>query len=58
MTSPETLNMKHAVNELSFLPVTHMTYSDARFDGYGLLKSEQGTGQFLDRQDIQAKGQV
>jgi hypothetical protein len=58
MTSLETLNMKRAVNELSFPLVTHTAISDAWFDSYGLLKSEQGAGQFLDRLDIQAKGQV
>jgi hypothetical protein len=42
MTSPETLNTKFAVNELSFLLVTHMVYSDARFDSYGILMSGQG----------------
>jgi hypothetical protein len=39
MTFPETLNTKVADNELSFLLVTHTTYSDARFDNYGILKS-------------------
>jgi hypothetical protein len=34
MTSLETLNMKLAVNELSFPLVTHIAYSDARFDSY------------------------
>jgi hypothetical protein len=39
MTSPETLNTKVADNELSFPRVTHMTYSDARFDSCEILKS-------------------
>jgi hypothetical protein len=39
MTSPETLNMKLAGNELSFPLVTDVAYSDARFDSYGILKS-------------------
>jgi hypothetical protein len=38
MTFSETLNTKVAVNELSFLLVTHMAYSDARFDSYEILK--------------------
>jgi hypothetical protein len=38
MTSPETSNTKVVVNELSFLLVTHMTYSDAQFDSYGIFK--------------------
>jgi hypothetical protein len=39
MTFPETLNTKVSDNELSFPLVTHMAYSDARFDSYGILKS-------------------
>jgi hypothetical protein len=39
MTFPETLNMKNAINELSFLLVTHTVDSDARIGGYGILKS-------------------
>jgi hypothetical protein len=42
MTSPETLNTKVVVDELIFPLVTHTTYSDARFDSYGILKSGQG----------------
>jgi hypothetical protein len=37
MTSLETLYVKDVANELSFLLVTHMTYSDARFDSYGIF---------------------
>jgi hypothetical protein len=37
MTSLETLNTNVVVNELSFLLVTHMVYSDARFDRYEIL---------------------
>jgi hypothetical protein len=58
MTSPETLNTKFAVNELSFLLVTHMVYSDARFDSYGILKSGQGVENFPDRLDIHMNDQV
>jgi hypothetical protein len=49
MTSPESLNTKNAINELSFLLVTHTAYSDAPFDSYGRLKSGQGAEQILDR---------
>jgi hypothetical protein len=49
MTSPETLNTKVAVNELSFLLVTHTVYPDARFDSYGILNSRRGAENFLDR---------
>jgi hypothetical protein len=40
MTSPETLNMNFAINELSFPLVNHTAYSDsdAQFGSYGLLK--------------------
>jgi hypothetical protein len=49
MTFPETLNTKVAFSELSFPLVTHMTYSDARFDSYEILKSRRGAENFLDR---------
>jgi hypothetical protein len=39
MTFPETLNRKVSANKLIFLMVTHMAYSDARFDSYGILNS-------------------
>jgi hypothetical protein len=39
MTFLETLNTKVAVSELIFPLVTHMAYSDARFDSYEILKS-------------------
>jgi hypothetical protein len=39
MISPETLYTKNAVNELSFLLVTHTAYFDTRFGSYGILKS-------------------
>jgi hypothetical protein len=42
MATPEILNMKFAINKLSFPLVTHVAYSDARFDSYGILKSGQG----------------
>jgi hypothetical protein len=35
------LNTKVAANELSFLLVTHMTNSDARFDSYGILNQSE-----------------
>jgi hypothetical protein len=49
MTFPKTLNTKVAINELIFPLVTHMVYSDARFDSYEILKSGQGAENFLDR---------
>jgi hypothetical protein len=49
MTFPETLNTKVAISEFSFLLVTHMTYSDAWFYSYGILKLGQGTENLLDR---------
>jgi hypothetical protein len=58
MTSLETLNTKISVNELSFLLVTHMVYSDARFDSYGILKSGQDAENFPDRLYIQMNDQV
>jgi hypothetical protein len=47
-TFPETLNTKVADNDLSFLLVTHMAYSDARFGNYVILKSGRGAENFLD----------
>jgi hypothetical protein len=38
MIFPETLNTKVADSELSFPLVTHVAYSDARFDSYEILK--------------------
>jgi hypothetical protein len=58
MTYPETSNTNVSVNELSFLLVTHTTYSDARFDSYGVLKSGQDAEDFLDRLDIPTNDQV
>jgi hypothetical protein len=58
MTSPETLSTKVVFDELRFLLVTHMTYFDARFDSYGILKSGQGAEHFLDRLDIPMNDQV
>jgi hypothetical protein len=49
ITSPETLNTKVATNELSFPLVTHIVYSDARFESYWILKSGWGARNFLDR---------
>jgi hypothetical protein len=50
--------MADAVNELSFLLVTHTAYSDARFDRYGILKSGQGAEQILDRLERMMNGQI
>jgi hypothetical protein len=58
MTSPETLKTEFAINKLSFPLVTHTADSDARFDGYRILKSGQGAEHFLDRLDIQMNDQV
>jgi hypothetical protein len=58
MTSLGTLNTKFAINELSFSLVTHMVYSDPRFDSYGLLQSGYGAEYFLDRLSIQVNDQV
>jgi hypothetical protein len=58
MTSPETLNTKVAVNELSFPLVTHTAYSDARFDSYRALKTGQSAEHFLDRLDVQANDSI
>jgi hypothetical protein len=51
MTSPQTLNMKNVINELSFLLVTNMVNSNARFDSYRILKLGQGAEQILGRLD-------
>jgi hypothetical protein len=58
MTFPETLNTKVVYNELSFLLVTHMTYSDARFGSCGILKSGRGAENLLDRLCRPANDQV
>jgi hypothetical protein len=58
MTSPETLNTKVVVDKLRFLLVSHTTYSDARFDSYGIVKSGQGAENFLDRLEIPTDDQV
>jgi hypothetical protein len=58
MTSPETLYTKVVIDKLRFSLVTHMTYSDARFDRYRILKSGQGAENFLDRLDIPTNDQV
>jgi hypothetical protein len=49
MTTPEALNTKVVVNELSFPLVTYIVYSDERFDSYRILKSVHGAENFLDR---------
>jgi hypothetical protein len=58
MTFVETLNTKVSDSELSFTVVTHMAYSDARFGSYGILKSERGAENFLDRLCRPANDQV
>jgi hypothetical protein len=58
MTSPEILNTKLVVDELRFPLVTHITYSDTRFDSYGILNSGQGAENFQDRLDIPMNDQV
>jgi hypothetical protein len=58
MTSIETLNTNVAINELRFPLVTHTVYSDARFESYGILKSEQGAEDSLDRLDRPTHDQV
>jgi hypothetical protein len=58
MTFPETLKTKVADNEFSFPLVTHIAYSDARFGNYGILKSERGAENFLDRLCRPANDQV
>jgi hypothetical protein len=58
MTSAETLNTKGTINELSFWLVTHVVYSDARYNCYGILESGRGAENFLDRLDRLANGHV
>jgi hypothetical protein len=58
ITFSNTLNMKNAVNELSFPLVTHTVDSDARFCSYGFLKSEQGAELILDRLDRRMNNQI
>jgi hypothetical protein len=52
------LNTKVAVNELGFMLVTHMVYSDAQFDRYGILKSGRGAENFLGRLGRPVNNQV
>jgi hypothetical protein len=49
--------MRNAVNELSFLLVTHTVDFDAWFSSYGVLNSGQAAENFLDRLDIPMKDQ-
>jgi hypothetical protein len=60
MTSLETSYMTNVANELSFLPVTHMTCFNIWFGCYGFLKSGFGARQILDSLGlgIQVLGQV
>jgi hypothetical protein len=46
MASLETLYTKNAVNEHSFVPVTHMAYFDTRLGRYGFLKLGYGAELF------------
>jgi hypothetical protein len=55
---PETLYMKNVINKLSFLPVTHTTCFDIRFDPYEFLKSDFHTDQVPDRLVIHVLDQV
>jgi hypothetical protein len=52
------LNAKHAFSELSFMSVTHTTYSDARFGSYGILNLGQGAEQIMDRLGMHVDDQV
>jgi hypothetical protein len=58
MTSPETLYTKIFANELMFVPVTHTTCFDIRFDRYEFLKLGFSVEQILTRLVIQVLGQV
>jgi hypothetical protein len=58
MTFLETLNTKVSVNELTFPLVTHMAYSDTRFDSYRILKSGRGAENFPNRLGRPANDQV
>jgi hypothetical protein len=51
MTFPETLHTKNVVTKHSFTSVTHMAYSDTRFDRYGFLKLGYGAELILDTTD-------
>jgi hypothetical protein len=55
MTSAETLNIKVAANELSFLLVTHTVLSEEWFGSYGHPAMFQGAEWFWDSLDIGAK---
>jgi hypothetical protein len=52
MTSPETLETKDFINELSFLLVTDTVLSNEQFDSCRILKIGQGAEQILDKLDI------
>jgi hypothetical protein len=58
MTSPEILYTKNAINEHSFLLVTHTACFDTWFGCYGLLKSGYGAELILDRLNPKVKSQV
>jgi hypothetical protein len=58
MTSPEILYTRVAINEISFLLVTHTTYSDARFDSYRIFEVRLRCCTILDRLDIGIKSQL
>jgi hypothetical protein len=58
MTSPETLYMKNAVNELSFPLVAHRAYFDTRSGHYRFLKSGYSADQILIRLDVHVLDQV
>jgi hypothetical protein len=58
MTLPETFYTKDAVNESSFLLVTHMTSFEIHINRYEFLKSDFTAEQILDRLAIQAFDQI
>jgi hypothetical protein len=58
MNSQETLNTKVTINKFSFVLVTHMVYSDARFDVYRILNPGQGAEHCPDGLDIMMNDQV
>jgi hypothetical protein len=58
MNSLETLNTKITINKFSFMLVTHMVYSDARFDIYRNLNPRQGAEHCPDRLHIKMNDQV
>jgi hypothetical protein len=58
MTTPESLNSKITINNLTFPMVTHMDYSNAQFGRYVILKSGPDAEYFLDRLVMPMNNQV